>query len=114
MTEIRSKIQRHAPHTTLINVFTVAPERASELAELLSRATEETMRFVPGFISANIHVSTDGTRVVNYAQWQSPEAYQAIFDDPGAREHMKVCAAVATSFEPHLYTVQSVHHAPDA
>jgi quinol monooxygenase YgiN len=113
MTEIRSKIQRHAPHTTLINVFTVAPERASELAELLSRATEETMRFVPGFISANIHVSTDGTRVVNYAQWQSPEAYQAIFDDPGAREHMKVCAAVATGFEPHLYTVESVHLAPN-
>jgi hypothetical protein len=27
---------------------------------------------------------------------------------------MGVCAAVATSFEPHLYTVQSVHHAPNA
>jgi quinol monooxygenase YgiN len=113
MTGIQSKIQGHALHTTLINVFTVAPERASELAELLSRATVETMRFVPGFISANIHVSTDGTRVVNYAQWQSPEAYQAMFDDPGAREHMEVCAAVATSFEPHLYTVESVHPAPN-
>jgi heme-degrading monooxygenase HmoA len=113
MTENQSKIQEHAPHTTLINVFTVAPERASELAELLRRATEEKMRFVPGFISANIHVSTDGTRVVNYAQWQSAEAYQAMFDDPGAREHMKVCAAVATSFEPHLYTVESVHLAPN-
>jgi heme-degrading monooxygenase HmoA len=113
MTEIQSKIQGHAPLATSINVFTVAPERASELADLLSRATEETMRFVPGFISANIHVSTDGTRVVNYAQWQSPEAFQAMFDDPGAREHMKVCAAVATSFEPHLYTVESVHLAPN-
>jgi heme-degrading monooxygenase HmoA len=101
-------IEEHAPLVTLINVFTVAPERASELAELLRVATEEKMRFVPGFISANIHVSTDGTRVVNYAQWQSAEAYQAMFEDPGAREHMKVCAAVATSFEPRLYTVESV------
>jgi quinol monooxygenase YgiN len=107
-------IQEHAPLATLINVFTVAPERASELAELLRVATEGTMQFVPGFVSANIHVSTDGTRVVNYAQWQSAEAYQAMFDDPKARGHMEVCAAVATGFEPHLYTVESVHHAPNA
>jgi heme-degrading monooxygenase HmoA len=109
---VMTTIQEHAPIATLINVFTVAPERASELAELLRVATEEKMRFVPGFISANIHISTDGTRVVNYAQWQSAEAYQAMFDDPGAHEHMGRCAAVATSFEPHLYTVESVHHAP--
>jgi heme-degrading monooxygenase HmoA len=106
-------IQEHAPFATLINVFTVAPERATELAELLGRATEETMRFVPGFISANIHVSTDGTRVVNYAQWRSAEAYLAMFEDEDARAHMKVCAAVATGFEPHLYTVESVHEAPN-
>lgn len=106
-------IQEHAPLATLINVFTVAPERASELAELLRVATEEKMQFVPGFISANIHISTDGTRVVNYAQWQSAEAYQAMLDDPGAHEHMGRCAAIATSFEPHLYTVESVHHAPN-
>ncbi|MGA7050623.1 MAG: antibiotic biosynthesis monooxygenase family protein [Mycobacterium sp.] len=113
MTEIQSTIQEHAPLATLINVFTVAPERASELAEQLRLATEERMRFVPGFISANIHVSTDGTRVVNYAQWQSAEAYQAVFEDPGAREHMGACAAIASSFEPHLYTVESVHLAPN-
>src|SRR6201998_1486649 len=93
-------IQQHAPLATLINVFTVAPERASELGEALRVATEETVRFVPGFISANIHVSTDGTRVVNYAQWQSAEAYQAMLDDPGARAHMGPCAAFATSLAP--------------
>jgi quinol monooxygenase YgiN len=106
-------IEERAPLVTLINVFTVDPARAAELAELLRVATEEKMQFVPGFISANIHLSTDGTRVLNYAQWQSIEAYQAVFEDPGAREHMQVCAAVATSFEPHLYTVESVHHAPN-
>lgn len=102
-----------APLVTLINVFTVDPERSAELAELLRVATEEKMQFVPGFISANIHLSTDGTRVVNYAQWQSTEAYQELFEDPSAREHIGACAAIATSFEPHLYTVESVHHAPN-
>jgi quinol monooxygenase YgiN len=106
-------IEQHSPHATLINVFTVDPERAAELAELLAAATEQVMRHLPGFVSANIHISTDGTRVVNYAQWQSAQAYQAIFEDPSVRAHMEVCAAVATSFEPHLYTVESVHQAPN-
>lgn len=106
-----TEIKEHAPLTTLINVFTVAPERAVELAEKLRLATEETMQFVPGFISANIHVSTDRTRVVNYAQWQSAEAYKAMFKDANTRAHMGACAAIATGFEPHLYTVESVHQA---
>ena len=104
-------IQEHAPLATLINVFNVAPERASELAEALRVATEETVQYVPGFISANIHVSTDGTRVVNYAQWRSVEAMQAMQHNPTAREHMVLCAQVADGFEPHLYTVESVHEA---
>ena len=102
-------IERHGPHTTLINVFTVEPEKSSELARLLDEATEKVMRHVPGFVSANIHVSTDGTRVVNYAQWESAEALKAMQSDPTAREHMAPAAALASSFDPHLYTVESVH-----
>ena len=106
-------IQPHSPYATLINVFTVAPERARELAELLRVATDEVMRYLPGFVSANIHVSTDGSRVVNYAQWDSAEAFQAMTRNPTAHEHMDTCAEVATSFEPRLYTVESVHSAPE-
>ena len=102
-------IERHAPHATLINVFTVEPAKAGELAELLKDVTETVMQHVPGFISANIHLSTDGTRVVNYAQWASAEAYQTMLADPTAREHMGRAAALAEGFDPHLYTVESVH-----
>jgi quinol monooxygenase YgiN len=102
-------IERHAPYATLINVFTVESDKANELASVLDEATEKVMRHVPGFISANIHVSTDGTRVVNYAQWENPEAFVAMQSDPTAREHMAAAAALASSFDPHLYTVESVH-----
>ena len=102
-------IERHAPYATLINVFIVEPDRATELAELLQRATEEVMRHLDGFRSANIHVSTDGTRVVNYAQWESVEAFEAMTTDATAREHMVRAAQLATSFDPHFYTVESVH-----
>ena len=106
-----STITAHADYATLINVFTVQPERARELADLLSVATEDVMQHIDGFISANIHLSTDGTRVVNYAQWRSVEAMHAMQQDPTAREHMVLCAEVADGFEPHLYTVESVHQA---
>jgi quinol monooxygenase YgiN len=53
---------------TLVNVFTVSPDKQIELADLLVRATEETMRHLPGFISASIHRSVDGTKVIHYAQ----------------------------------------------
>ncbi|KHO20573.1 antibiotic biosynthesis monooxygenase [Mycolicibacterium setense] len=104
-------IEAHSPHATLINVFTVEPARAAELVDLLRSATEDVMRHVPGFISANIHLSTDGTRVTNYAQWRSVEDFQAMLADPVAREHMGRCADIAISFEPHVYTVESVHQA---
>lgn len=104
-------ITAHADHTTLINVFTVQPDRARTLADLLTAATEEVMRHVDGFISANIHLSTDGTRVVNYAQWRSADAFQAMLANPDARHHMAACAELADGYEPHLYTVESVHTA---
>ncbi len=55
---------------TLINVFTVAREDQQRLIDCWQRATEEVMSRLPGFISANIHRSVDGTKVVNYAQWR--------------------------------------------
>jgi quinol monooxygenase YgiN len=104
-----SVITAHADHATLINVFTVEPDRARQLADLLTAATEEVMQHIDGFISANIHLSADGTRVVNYAQWRSAAAFQAMLQDNTARQHMAQCAELAIGYDPHLYTVESVH-----
>lgn len=103
-------IAEDAPVATLINVFTVQPDRQQRLVDVLVGATDEVMRHLPGFVAANIHASTDGTRVVNYAQWESAEAFRAMLDDATAREHMDEAAALADAFDPHLYTVASVHH----
>jgi quinol monooxygenase YgiN len=84
---------------TLVNVFTVSPDKQAELAGLLVRATEETMRHLPGFVSASIHRSLDGTRVINYAQWRSQADFAALKDNPQARPHMQAAAALAR-FEP--------------
>lgn len=97
---------------TLINVFTVAPERQHELVALLAHATEETMKHLPGFICANFHVSEDGQRVINYAQWESADHYWAMRADPGARVHMDLAATIATDVQPRLFTVASHHPKP--
>ena len=64
---------------TLINTFTVAPDNVDDLLEVLSRATEQTMRRMPGFISANFHVADDRRHVANYAQWRSKADFEAQF-----------------------------------
>ena len=91
---------------TLINVFTVEPEKQQQLFTLLVEATEETMKHVPGFISATIHSSVDGKKVVNYAQWDDKSAFDAMRNNPKAIPHMQAAAALA-QFEPILCEVVS-------
>ena len=93
---------------TLINVFTVSPENQQRLVDLLVEATQRTMRKQPGYLSAAIHKSVDGTRVTNYAQWRSREDFEAIGKNPEVAVHMRAAAQLATSFEPHLYEVSFI------
>jgi hypothetical protein len=90
---------------TLVNVFTVSPEHQQQLVDVLVEATGSVMNKLPGFVSANIHTSLDGSRVVNYAQWRRSEDYDAMLSNPVAQEHMQSASQLAISFEPHLYRV---------
>ena len=93
-----------SPPITLINVFTVDAARQEELIDLLARATETSVRHAPGFISARLHRSLDGTKVTMYAQWESREAYQAMRQDPGPTPYLERALAIAT-FDPGMYEV---------
>ena len=88
----------------LINVFTVDPARQSQLVELLTHATESSVRHVPGFISATLHRSLDGTKVTMYGVWQSNDAYQAMRRDPAPLPYLQQALEIAT-FEPGMYEV---------
>jgi len=72
---------------TLINVFTVEPEHQQRLVEIFVEAGV-AMSKKPGFISANIHKSLDGTRVINYVQWRSKEDLEAVSNNPEATAHI--------------------------
>jgi hypothetical protein len=62
---------------TQINVFTVPQGGQQALIEFLAEASKFASS-VPGWISASIHRSRDGTRVVNCAQSESLEAAERI------------------------------------
>ena len=89
---------------TLVNVFSVRPENQQKLVDMLVEATDETMKKMPGFISASIHRSLDGTKVVNYAQWRSKTDFDAMRQNPAAQPHMAAVAAIS-AFDPILCEV---------
>ena len=92
---------------TFINVFTVEPDQQQQLVELLTEAADETFRHLPGFVSANIHRSLDGRKVVNYAQWRSKADFEAVRANPDARRHVQAAATFAP-FEPVFCEVSNV------
>lgn len=98
-----------AGYVVLINTFIVEPDQAEELLANLSAATESRMRHLPGFVSANLHLSQDKTHVANYAQWRSQHDLDAMMRDPAAVQHMRDAANIATSFDPVYYELRETH-----
>jgi quinol monooxygenase YgiN len=91
---------------TLINVFTVEPVNQRRLIDLLIDATERSVRYAPGFISARLHRSLDGTKVTMYAQWRSIADYEAMRADPAPLPYLRQALAFA-KFESGMYEVVS-------
>jgi heme-degrading monooxygenase HmoA len=73
---MKTTIEKSAPVVTLINVFTVDPSKQDALVKVLDDATNNVIKDLPGFVSANIHRGLDGRHVVNYAQWESREEWR--------------------------------------
>jgi heme-degrading monooxygenase HmoA len=69
---------------------------------MLVEATEQTIRHVRGYVSANIHRGLDGRHVANYAQWRSPQDFRAMLEDPEAGPHMEAIRKLASN-EAYLY-----------
>ncbi|MBB6174246.1 heme-degrading monooxygenase HmoA [Nocardiopsis mwathae] len=101
-------ISRENDYYILVNVFTVAPENQDRIYDAIVDATEIIERF-PGFVSANIHRSHDGMRVVNYAQWRSLEDFEAMRRHPSVQDHFKACRAITGDIVPIFCEVVYVH-----
>ena len=101
---MNTTIEKNNDITTLINIFTVEPHNQQRLVDMLIETTEQIMNNQEGFISANIHKSLDGTKVINYAQWKSKEAFEKMLNNPQAQIQMNDILNIAKS-DGNLYDV---------
>jgi quinol monooxygenase YgiN len=106
-------ISKNSKFVTLINVFTVKPANQQRLLNLLTHATEASVRHSLGFISSSLHRSLDGTKVVMYAQWRSVEDYQAMRENPTPLPYLQEALTIA-KFEHGIYEVVESFSASDA
>jgi quinol monooxygenase YgiN len=71
-------IRRGNSPATLINVFSVTWEHQDAVVAALHEVGETVLREIPGIVSASIHKSVDGIRVVNYVQWETESQVSAL------------------------------------
>ncbi|MDD2050786.1 antibiotic biosynthesis monooxygenase [Pseudomonas putida] len=57
--------------------FEVMPVRQHALAQALNERSEALVLRHPGLLGASIQASVDGSRVLQYLQWQSRSAWEA-------------------------------------
>jgi quinol monooxygenase YgiN len=60
-----------------------AGERREEWVDLVLKALADDPVGHTGLISAHFHLSTDGRHVLNYAEWESDQAYDRALAAPG-------------------------------
>jgi len=97
-------IEAGAPCATLINTFTTTPENQQHILDILLEATEKHIAQLPGFICANFHKTSDGTRIVNYAQWKTKQDHLNMLSDPVAARHISELRQLA-AVDAHIYEV---------
>jgi len=97
-------ITKEANFLTLINVFTVDPINQQKLIDLLTLATDSSVRHIKGFISSSLHRSIDGTKVTMYAQWKSIEDYQNMRNNSTASPYLEEALKISR-FDPGMYEV---------
>ena len=105
---MRAVIDESAEIFTLINTFTVLPERQDAVVKSLRDFTEQHASSKTGFIGASIHASLDGHRVVNYVQWVSHADLDAMMASAPAQAHVKEVGALAERVDPVVYRVAFV------
>ncbi len=103
------EIRRDFRGQTIITTFETTPATCFDLIEALQAAFAEVVSKQPGFLGAALHVNDARTRVCNYSQWESREAYQAMLRTPEMRERNRAINALCRGFEPVMYEVEGVY-----
>lgn len=89
-----------AEYATFINTFRCEPSNQEEVVRINVAIIEQVASTFPGFVSAAVHRSTNGTRVINYLQWESSEHLAAMQRSPEFQAIARRFAGLI-EFDPH-------------
>jgi quinol monooxygenase YgiN len=92
---------------TVMVPFTVEPGRREVLVEAIRSFAEDVVRHQPGFVSSTVHISQDGTQVINYAQWASREEFDAFQTNHDAMSRQGVIPQFQPSGQPYTIAFQA-------
>ena len=99
---------------TFINVFSCDPENQHALLDSLRKETEDVVAKLDGFVSASFHLSTDGRRVLNYAQWTHLDAFNAMMASEQGKAMILAVHEYTQSIDIHMYEVTAQYEAQSA
>jgi quinol monooxygenase YgiN len=99
-----------ASYATFINTFRCQPSDQDEVVRINIDIVEQVASKSPGFISASVHRSADGSVVVNYLQWQSAE-HLAVMQRSHEFQEIARRFSGLIEFEPHQCDVVHVAEA---
>lgn len=100
---------------TVVNVIQPKGVGQDVILAYLQKGLNETMRYQPGFISANIHKSLDNDNIIVYAQWKDQESLQnavKLIENGGAPNMSYVFGNSIPDYHP--YEVISVNLTSDS
>lgn len=95
-----AEITTGSRYATFINTFRCAPHDQDEVVQINIDIVDQVASRAPGFVSAAVHRSIDGTRVVNYLQWETAEHLAAMQRSPEFRSVASRFAGLI-EFDPH-------------
>lgn len=95
-----SVIEKRPDVLTLVTVLEVEPHNCGKLLALIERFTSEFISHQHGFISANLHLSPDRTRIIDYGQWASGDLYARARAREEFRTFTKSVSALAERVDP--------------
>jgi hypothetical protein len=79
----------------LIDLWTVDSTRRDELVRRISDLIQDSVRGRPGFVSAELYESVDGSAVMVSVRMRTVEERQAITDSPEAHDALRELRAIA-------------------
>ena len=99
------EIREDSSLQTIITTYEVSPVECQDLLDHLTWLIKEVFNSQPGFISASLHVNDARTRVANYSQWETREAFQNMLKRESIQPHIRRTADLCRNFEPVLFEV---------